>query len=167
MLRCLLCLSCLLPLACTQKEDGPPSVAGKSAEEAAEIATHEVCEFIDRCGVISLACADCAAPGEACGCDAELHVISYDACTMEAAQDFANGFACDEEDVTPEEVALVDECLQALETFACATVEEVEASAGPGEDPRQPEACDVLEDIRARCYEPGEPEGMTPTPITG
>lgn len=173
MLRCLLGFLCLSTVACAAKEDdGPPSVEGKSAEEAAEVATQEVCEFADRCGRISIACADCAGEGECGGCFAEHFAIAYDECTMEVSIDFANGFACDEEMVTAEELALVDECLQALETFACPTIEAAEAWAdgGPGEDPRAPKACEVLEDIQYRCFEMGEPQesdGMMPTPITG
>lgn len=161
-------LSCLCLFACVEKDPaGPPSVVGKSAEAAAEIATEAVCEHVDRCGLITITCADCAADEECGGCSAELEEIAYDACAMELGEQLADGFAC--ETITDEEAAQVDACLRALAQGECPTVEQAEAWArgGPGEDPRQPAACETLEDIRWRCFEQGEPKGMVPEPLPG
>ena len=168
MLRSLLGFLCACTLACAAVEGGPPpTVVGKSAEAAADIATDAVCEYADRCGTITVTCADCAQGQDCPGCFAELVEVEYDACTMDVGEDFANGFAC--EGITDEEAARVDACLQELAARECPTVEEAEAWAdgGPGEDPRQPEVCDTLEDIRWRCFEQGEPEGMVPSPVPG
>jgi hypothetical protein len=169
LLRCLLGLVCVSLLACSAKEgDGsPPSVERKPADQAAEIATETVCEYAERCGMISITCADCSAGPGCPGCYAEHYDVAYGECTAQLGEDFATGFAC--EPITAEEAARVDECLQVLFDGACPTVEEAEAWAngGPGENPTRPEVCDTLEDIRYRCFEYGDSDGNVPEPQPG
>jgi hypothetical protein len=167
--RGLLGMVCLSLLGCTEKGDGsPPSVAGEPAEQAAEIATRAVCDYAERCGDISITCADCGGGPDCVGCFAEHYDVEYAACTAEIGPDLATGFAC--EAVTPEEAALVDECLQALADLECPSIEEAEAWAngGDGENPTAPpEPCRTLEDIRYRCYDYGDPGSQMPEPAPG
>lgn len=146
---------CFAIFACSEAAPAAPaSIAGKTAEQAADIATTEVCEFVDRCGKISIVCADCGVDEECGGCVADLREVDYQTCAAEVGEDFSVGFAC--ETITRDEEALVDECLRALFDLECPTVEEAEAWAngGEGDNPADgPEACDTLEDIRYRCID--------------
>lgn len=153
-----------LTAACTEDEGPLPSVAGQSAEEAAEISTDVACDYAARCGHYSVSCSDCV--GDGCvGCFVEHTEVEYGACTAELGPDFETGFACEE--LTPEEEALVDECLHSVVDAPCVSQEEVEAwvNGGGGEDPRTiSDACDLLEEIRYRCFDYDYPNTSEPIP---
>jgi hypothetical protein len=164
-----LAVICFSIVACSEADPlPPPSIVGKSAEQAADIATAEVCEFVDRCGRISIVCADCDSEEECGGCQAELREVDYQTCVADLGEDFSVGFAC--EAITREEEGLVDECLRALFDLECPTVDDAEAWAngGGGDNPADgPEACDALEDIRYRCIDYSDPEGNVPEQTSG
>lgn len=164
----------LLPFvpACDEPEDPPPTIENKTAEEAAELTTEVACGYVSRCGLIQVSCADCA-EGEDCGgCTAEQIPVATDECVADLTPDLEVGFSC--QALTPEEEALVDECLAILPSAECPSIEVVQdwANGGGGEDPRNElAACDVLEEIRYRCYDYGEPDGdpgePAPAPMPG
>jgi hypothetical protein len=159
----------LLVPACDEAEDPPPlTIEGKSAEEAADVTTEVACDYVARCGLIEVTCADCDVGQDCGGCYVEPRAVTTDACIADLGPDLETGFAC--QALTPEEEALVDECLAALPTAECTSIEEVEAWAngGGGEDPRnEPAACDVIEEIRYRCFDYGEPGGGAGEPTPG
>ena len=172
MTRCLLGLLALLSVpfvpACEKEEPEPLTVADKSAEEAADLTTEVACGYIARCGLLEVSCADCV-DGEDCGgCYVEQTEVTVEDCEAEMAEDVSAGFSC--QPLTAEEEALVDECLAALDSAECPSVEEVEGWAnGDGEDPRPDAlaACEVLDEIMSRCYEIGqssEPAPAEPMP---
>lgn len=153
----------LLPLtACDQPEEPLPTVVDKSAEEAAEITTEVACDYVARCGIIEMSCADCI-EGEDCGgCYAEVHEVTPQECADELRPELELGFGC--QALTAEEEELVDECLAALPDAECPSVEVVQSGAngGDAEDPPGDlAACDVFEEIMSRCsgYEQSEPGG--------
>lgn len=163
----------LLPLvpACDEKEEPQPlTIVDKSAEEAADITTEAACDYVSRCGRIEITCVDCA-DGEDCGgCYVEQTEVTVEECEAEIAQDVAAGFSC--QPLTSEEEALVDECLAALDTAECPSVEQVEswANGEGGESPRPGAlaACDVIDEIMSRCYEYGEDDEPAPAePMEG
>lgn len=156
----------LLLLPACDKGSEPSSVMGAPPQEAAQIATDVVCEYVERCGRISVACPDCD-EGQSCSCTADLHEVSFELCTDELGPELETGFGC--EPLTPEEETAIDTCLAALPEHACVTEEQAEAWAngGGGNDPRLivPE-CEVLEDIRYRCFEQEvDPNTQTPDPV--
>lgn len=151
----------LLPFApgCYDVEPPPPpTVADKSAEEAADITTEAACDYVSRCGLVEVTCADCASGEDCGGCYAEQVEVTVEDCEEEFAPQALTGFSC--QPLSAEEEALVDECLAALTTAECPSIEEVDdwANGGGGEDPRPDAlaACDVLEEIMSRCDEHGE-----------
>lgn len=128
-------------LACAAQAGDPPSIVGVSDDRAAAIATEVACEYIDRCGEVSITCADCDTSGD-CGCDVEITEVTYDQCSDVALPQLSVGFAC--MTLTADEQAAVDACLQGLGEWACPDVD--------AEDPAAlPDGCDVLQDIRYRC----------------
>jgi hypothetical protein len=157
-----LLLLCLLPLAC-DRADSPPTIADRTPEQAAEVVTEVACEYVERCGELSITCADCEGDGAACGgCTVEVVPVEHDACVDHLTEDFVAGFGCVA--LTDEEQAAADACLGTLGDWACPDPELAEAWAngGGGPDPTaRPAGCDVLEDIRYRCSDDGgdaEPE---------
>lgn len=156
-------LALLIPLlpACDKEGEDPTtvSIVNKSAEEAADITTEVACEYIERCGILEVSCADCAGDdgGSDCGgCHVELHTVTPTECADEILPDLETGFGC--QALTPQEEALVDECLAGLPTAQCTTVEEMEAWVNGGEEEppvHTPTACDVMEEIMSRCIEHG------------
>jgi hypothetical protein len=162
----------LLPLvpACEKVESHPLTVADKSAEEAADLTTDLACDYAARCGMIEVSCADCASGEDCGGCYVEQTELTVEDCEAEISSDVLAGFSC--QPLTEDEEARVDECLAVLNSAECPSVEEVDdwANGGGGEDPR-PEAlaaCDVLEEIMSRCYEPGESSEPAPAePMPG
>lgn len=157
----------LLPFvpACDEPEDAPPpTIVDKSAEEAADITADAACEYVARCGMVQVSCADCA-PGEDCGgCSTETIEISVEECQTEVAADLVTGFSC--QPLTAEEEALVDECLAALPAAQCPSVDE--DWSDDGEDPRDElQACEVLDEIMSRCYEYGEDDEPSSPPMPG
>ncbi|MCA9705688.1 MAG: hypothetical protein KDK70_07565 [Myxococcales bacterium] len=166
MSRLLLTVALLLPLAaCDEPEEPPPTVVDKSADEAATLTADIACDYVARCGLIEVSCADCA-EGEACGgCSVEVHPVEPDACVDDLRPDLEVGFGC--QSLTAEEEALVDECLAALPTAECPSVELVQdwADGGGGDDPRKAlAACDALEEIRYRCYDYGQTDANPGAP---
>lgn len=162
----------LLPCvpACDEPEDPPPTIEDKSAEEAAELTTDVACGYVSRCGLVQVSCADCAAGEDCGGCTAERTEVTPEECEAELGTDVAAGFSC--QPLTAAEEALVDECLLALSTAECPSIEEVDdwANGGSEEDPRPDAlaACDVLEAIMNRCYEvDGDPGEPAPAPMSG
>lgn len=161
--RSLLGLLALLSLpfmpACDQKQEDPAplTIEDKSAEEAADLTTDVACEYVARCGIVEVSCADCASGEDCGGCYVEQTEVTVEDCEQEVAPQLAAGFSC--QPLTADEEAAVDECLASLASAECPSVEEVESWAnGSGEDP-SPDAlaaCDVLEEIMSRCYEYGE-----------
>lgn len=154
----------LLPFvpACEEKDEKeapqPLTIVDKSAEEAADITTEAACDYVSRCGRIEITCADCV-DGEDCGgCYVEQIEVTVEDCESEIAEDVVAGFSC--QPLTAEEETLVDECLAALDTAECPSVEQVEswASGEGGEDPRPGAlaACDVIDEIMSRCYDDGD-----------
>lgn len=151
-----------LPFAsgCDPKEGDPAplTIEDKSAEEAADLTTDVACEYVARCGLVEVSCADCASGEDCGGCYVEQTEVSAEDCEQEVAPQLAAGFSC--QPLTADEEAAVDECLAALTTAECPSVEEVEswANGGGGDDPRPDAlaACEVLEEIMSRCYEYGE-----------
>lgn len=114
------------------------------------------CEKAAECGYISASCSVCAVGEPDCEPDCAVLQRTYSAaeCFEDIEEELERGFAC--EDLTPDEVARVNECLAAAPDVACPSVEEVEAwvdSGRQGRDPRDPiEACDVVfDDIIYRC----------------
>jgi hypothetical protein len=153
----------LLPLvpACEKTQEEPPlTIANKSAEEAADLTTDVACDYIERCGLIEVSCADCADPGSAdCGgCTVEQVPVTHAECSEEMGPMVQMGFGC--QPLTAEEEALVDECLAALPTAECPSVETVEDGEDPGEPPAELAACDVLEELMERCEEQSEPPSV-------
>lgn len=158
----------LLPFApaCDQSEEPEPlTIVDKSAKDAAALTTDVACEYVERCGFIEQSCPACA-DGENCGeCTTEHVAVSHEECLQELEPPIAAGFSCQE--LTADEQALVDECLAALTTAECPTIETAsdddEPEAGGGA-PEGLEACDVLDEIIERCYEQSEPEPSEPQP---
>lgn len=155
----------LLPLApsCEKTQEDPPiTIANKSAEEAADLTTDVACDYIERCGLIEVSCADCADPSDAdCGgCTVEQVPVTHAECTEEMGPELVMGFGC--QPLTTEEQELVDECLAALPTAECPSVETVEDGEEPSERPSELAACDVLEEIMERCYEVSEEPASVP-----
>lgn len=153
----------LLPLvpACEKTEEDPPlTVANKSANEAADLTADVACDYVERCGMIQVSCADCAAPGGAdCGgCTVEQIPVTHEECSEELGPELTMGFSCAE--LTAEEQALVDECLAALPTAECPSVEVAHDGEEAGEPPSELAACDVLEDIIERCEAQSEPPSV-------
>lgn len=158
-------LTLLMPLAvaCEPVESPPPSIENMSVEDAAELTTEIACDYVDRCGLIEVSCADCAEGQDCGGCFVERREVDVDTCAADLRPDLEAGFGC--ETLTPEEEALVDECLSLLPTAECTSIEEVEAWAngGEGSDPREGlSACDQVEEIRYRCS-----DVQSPTPVPG
>lgn len=149
----------LLP-ACDEKQEDPAplTIEGKSVEEAVDLTADVACEYVARCGIVEVSCADCASGEDCGGCYVEQIEVTVEDCEAEVAPELAAGFSC--QPLTAEEEEAVGECLAALTTAECPSVEEVEswANGGGGEDPRPDSlaACDVLEEIMSRCYEQGE-----------
>lgn len=155
-------LTLLLPLvACDSKEEEPAplTIVDKSAEEAADLTLEVACDYVARCGIVEYSCPDCE-DGVDCGdCTAEQVPVSYEQCEQELAPDFLGAFSCQE--LTAEEQALVDECLAALPTAACPSIE----VAGDGREPAPDQAsqdlaaCDVFETLVERCHD-ADPAGV-------
>ena len=125
-------------------------------DRAAAIATEVACEYVDRCGEVSITCADC--DGDDCGgCEVEIVAVTYDQCTETVEPQLIAGFAC--MTLTADEEAAVDACLQALGDWACPDVDTDDPAA-------LPDGCDVLQDLRYRCADdvPQSTTEMTPTP---
>jgi hypothetical protein len=153
----------LLPLApaCDKTQEEPPlTIANKSAEEAADLTTDTACDYVERCGMIQVSCADCADPdaGDCGGCTVEQIPVTHAECSEEMGPVLAMGFGC--QPLTTEEQQLVDECLAALPAAECPSVETVEDGEEPGEPPSELAACDVLEEIMERCEEQSEPPSV-------
>jgi hypothetical protein len=153
----------LLPLvpACDQTQEEPPlTIANKSAEEAADLTVDTACDYVERCGIIEVSCSDCADPSsEDCGgCSVEQIPVTHQECSEEMGPELQMGFAC--QSLTAEEQQLVDECLAALPTAECPSVETVEDGEDPGEPPSELAACDVLEELMERCEEQSEPPSV-------
>lgn len=164
-----LSIAALVP-ACEPAEPDPPTIEGKSSEEAAEITAELACDYVSRCGIMEVSCADCA-EGESCGgCTVERYEVAPDACIDDLLPDLEVGFGC--ETLSEDDQAVVDECLAALPGAECPSIEAVEdwVNGGGGDDPRSAlEACELVEDIRYRCYDhsqtdasPGAPAMPTP-----
>jgi hypothetical protein len=149
--------------ACVGDAGSLPTVAGKSPEAAAEVSTDVACEYLERCGQISVVCADCD-NGDCGGCSVEREEVEYAQCADELKPSLVAGFGCAA--LTPEQEMLVDTCLRALSDLSCVSVEQVEAWAngGGGDDPRDiPEPCDVLEDILG-CHDDTDGRPRSPSP---
>jgi len=160
-------IACVSGSGCAAGPEDPPSVASKSADEQAEIAVDVACEYTARCGIVSVACADC--DGDDCGgCIVEVETITYDDCVQEIGSEYEERFAC--EALTASQAANVDECLAALVDLPCPDPAELEAWANgelDGDRPGAlPSACDATEEIGQSCEDelPGGDEGMEPDP---
>lgn len=161
----------LLPLpACdTQPEEPEPrTIVDKTPQEAADLTTEVACDYVARCGIIEVTCADCAEGQDCGGCTTEVIEVSPQECAEDLGPELEQIFGCGE--LTAEEQALVDECLAALPDAACPSVEVVEDGAEPPEDLSDDlQACEVFEQISERCgiygqSEPGEPGPDVPPP---
>ena len=152
----------LAPACYEVEEPEPITVVNKSAEEAAALTTDATCDYISRCGIIEVTCADCAAgSGEDCGgCTYEQIPVSQEECVEEVGPELAAGFSCQE--LTAEEAELVDECLAALADAECPSIETIEEDEGGPEN--ELAACDVLSEIMERCYEQAEEPSDEPMP---
>lgn len=154
---------CLQPLvlslcvgACSSSEEVPPTVDGVSSTRAATIVTDVYCEKLEQCGTISASCTLCSDDEPDCEvlCETTLQPYSAMRCVDDVQMDLERGFGC--QDLTPQEVELVDECLAATPSEPCPTVQDVQAwvdAERNGRDPREPiPACDVLlNEIIYRC----------------
>lgn len=164
-------LALLIPLlpACDKEADPAPTIVNKSAEEAADVTTEVACEYVERCGLMEVSCADCVGDeGDCGGCYVEVLTVTADECADELLPELETGFGC--QALTAEEEALVDECLAGLPAAQCTTVEEMEAwvNGGDGEVPvHTPAACDVMEDIMSRCIDYGQTDANPGEPIPG
>jgi hypothetical protein len=151
----------LLPLApaCDETEEPPPpTIVNKSAEEAADLTTDAACDYVARCGVIQMTCADCASGEDCGGCTVEQIPVTHEECAEELGPELVAGFSC--QSLTAEEQALVDESLAALPTAECPSIETVGDGDEPGEPPEDLAACNVIEEIMERCYDEAEPPSM-------
>ena len=161
-----LVLSCVC-LGCAADPNDPPSVAGKPADEQADIVTDVACEYVARCGLVGVACPDC--DGEDCGgCVVEVETITYDECVADMQPEYEAQFSCGP--LTEHEVELVDDCLSALVDWDCPDPQALEAWANgelEGDRPdRLPASCEAAQEIGESCDEetPGGDEGMMPSP---
>ncbi len=153
------CLAVVLWLAsaCGAAADAP-TIDDATPQEAAQTVTDVSCEKAAECGYISASCTPCAAGEVDCEptCTVEARSYSQAECIEDTQEDLERGFGCQE--LTPDEVALVNECLAAAPDEACPSVQDVEAwvdGGRQGRDPRAPiAACDLLfDDIIYRCEE--------------
>lgn len=149
-------------------DEGPPSVAGKSAEAQSEIAADVACDYVARCGVVSVVCSDC--DGEDCGgCTVEVEEVTHEDCVADLQPDYEAQFGC--APLTETEVDLVDTCLAKLAELPCQDLEQLEAWANgePFDDSLVaiPTECVAAEDIGESCEDdqaPGGDEGRMPDP---
>ncbi len=145
------CVSLFLVVACAADDADPPTVDGATPEEAAEIVADVTCAKTAACGTISASCTPCSVEEPDCEivCTVEHRPITEAECIADVQEDLELGLGCEE--LTSEEVALIDECLAAVPDAQCPSVEEVEAwvdGGREGRDPREPiEACDLLRDV--------------------
>lgn len=149
-------LSFFVVSACAVDDADPPSVGGATPEQATEIVTDVICAKTAACGTILASCTPCSVEEPDCElvCTVEHRPTTEAECIDDVQEDLERGFGC--EALTSEEVALIDDCLEAVPDTECPSVEEVEAwvdGGRVGRDPREPiEACDLLrDDIRYRC----------------
>jgi hypothetical protein len=142
----------LSTLACGAQVVDAPSIRDQPPDRAAEIVTEIGCGYAERCGEVSITCADCEGEGDCGGCSAEIHPVDYDECAGVLGPELVDGFSC--MSLTNEEEAAADACLAALVDWDCPDAARVEqwANGGGGQDPAaRPEGCDVLEEVRFRC----------------
>ena len=150
------CACLFLASACAAGDADPPTVDGATPEEAADIVIDVTCAKTAECGYISASCTPCSIDEPDCEivCTVEHRPVTEAECISDAQEELEQGIGCEE--LTSEEIALIDECLAAVPSARCPSVEEVEAwvdGGREGRDPREPiEACDLLrDDIRYRC----------------
>lgn len=144
-----------LAVGCGAEPDAA-TINDATPQEAAQTVSDVTCDKAAECGYISASCSACPVGEADCEPECTVEHRSYSAaeCVEDTQEDLERGFGC--QDLTPDEVALVNECLAAAPDEACPSVEDVEAWVGggrEGRDPRDPiEACDVLfHDIIYRC----------------
>lgn len=144
-----------LASGCDAEADAP-TVDEATPQEAAQTVSDVSCDKAAECGYISASCSACAVGEADCEpeCTVEHRQYSAAECFEDIEEDLVQGFAC--QDLTPNEVGLVDECLAAVPDVDCPSVEDVEAwvdGGRQGRDPRDPiEACDLIfDDIIYRC----------------
>ncbi|MGH1348458.1 MAG: hypothetical protein ACRBN8_43300 [Nannocystales bacterium] len=153
-LRCLGAVL-LFAVGCTG-EPAPATIDGATPEEAARTVAEVGCEKTAACGTISASCTPCPVAVSDCQveCTVEAQPYPVEACLEDSENDLARGFGCEE--LTSDEIALVNDCLAAAADEPCPSVEDVEAwvdGGREGRDPRRPiEACDIIyDDIIYRC----------------
>ena len=157
-LRLLLLAVCVSGACAADTET--PTIDDATPQQAAQTVTDLACEKAAECGYITASCIPCAVGEPNCEIECSVEQRPYTAaeCVEDIEEDLERGFGC--EDLTADEVALVNECLAAIPDAGCPRVDDVEAwvdGGRQGRDPRDPiEACDlVFDDILYRC-ESGE-----------
>ncbi len=144
-----------LASACGAAVDAP-TIDDATPQEAAQTVTDVACPKAVECGYISASCTPCSVGEIDCEpeCTVEAHAYTQTQCVDDLQEDLERGFACQE--LTADEVALVNDCLAAAPDEECPSVQDVQAwvdSGRQGRDPRDPiPACDLLfDDILYRC----------------
>lgn len=161
--------------ACPASDEPPPSIQGKSAEDAADITTESTCNYVARCGLAVEVCAtpESQEPNEDGSidvdgeCKQERMDLTIAECEDEFAADIAEAYACAE--LTPAIEQQIDDCLAQLsEQTQCLTVEDVtEDPTNFGEDelqaPAFPELCaELFTELGSCTVMTGQP--IEPTP---
>lgn len=99
--------------ACPASDGGPPpSIEGKSKEEAAKLTTDLTCDYVTRCGLAVEDCPDVGPGGVDAECTQKRVELTRSECENEYASDLAEAYDCAE--LTDELAAKVDDCLAQL-----------------------------------------------------
>lgn len=160
-MRTMLAVSTLLLLAIGCGKDhrrggATVDIRGDSAEEAADETTEAVCEWLARCGEPSIECG--GSSGDDPTCTATIEDVSFADCYDATHPQALSNFRCVE--LTEDQAALVNDCINGLVSQDCVTTAEFEAYAAELEAGGEPEypletppECEVLEEVFAGCPE--------------
>jgi hypothetical protein len=125
---------------------GHVDLSGKSPAEGSGLAAHAICKRKVACGTVSITCT--AGPSLATQCSAVIVHAEESACYADAQPNIERLLSC--QALTPEQVNMIEACVDAMATQVCVTQAEADALARTEEmgmplppDPQPPE-CDFL-----------------------
>lgn len=129
-------------------------VTGDSPEEAADEVADAICSWTAECGEASVECG-----GSGSGditCTGTIEDVSFAECFDELHPEMLADFRC--ADLTPDQEALVNDCINAMVANPCITMSDLDAYTAAierGEDPawpiETPPECEALDDIFDGC----------------
>ncbi|MEO5768446.1 MAG: hypothetical protein ABIS92_08850 [Polyangia bacterium] len=132
-------------------------ISGRSPGVAATLSAEAICQTAAKCGAVRVSCSGSGSTtggADPTTCTGSIDPVSYDECYADAKPDLEKDLGC--RAFTPDEEAIIEDCINALASASCATQAEADEDArraqmGLAGTSRQPASCAQLNEVFRLC----------------